>query len=613
METGVIVCETIRVRKLLMIVVGGAGLILNACAMNKPLTEAGALAAIEVAPKEQIDAIADEVYEWRVGNSAALLLEAGRSVTEAPLPTPAAAAAQANEARAFLARLGQLDPTTLSSDGALTQSYLVSLLQPVIDAETQYLLSFGITPYVARFGTLPYAQYASRAPLASAADRQAFIEYLEVYGDLIATIRTKTKEQAARGIRLPEPALEGARGFWVRLKDGLEGLQPDAERLSGLPEDERRAFVDDVNMVIEEKLRPEFQRLLDAIGEDYASLAPAEVGLSQYPGGDAYYRRLIEQFTGYRLEPEALHELALERMEEIESEMAALRAEVGFDGDQKAFFAKLRNDPRFLAPDPAAVEARYMSYITRIEPLIDQYFRTLPRAPYGVKRAEPAAEAGLTFGYYQAPSKADPKGYYRYNGSNLDRRSLFNAAPLIYHELIPGHHFQIALQQENENLPLVRRRAGGPDLTAYIEGWAEYAAELAQEMGLYDDPYDRYGRLAMEAFGVTRIIVDTGMNALGWSLQDARSYMAGHVFATDLEIASETLRYSTDIPGQALAYAFGSTKLLEFRQRAEEALGDNFDIQSFHDVILLAGPLPMSVLDAHLQDWERKMKSVADD
>jgi len=190
-------------------------------------------------------------------------------------------------------------------------------------------------------------------------------------------------------------------------------------------------------------------------------------------------------------------------------------------------------------------------------------------------------------------------GYYHYNGSDLANRSLLNAADLMYHELIPGHHFQVNLALENGKLPAFRREGGN---TAYEEGWAEYAASVAGEMGMYADPYDLYGRLDSESFIATRLVVDTGMNALGWSRERAVAYMRASETNSDEQIRTESLRYCCDIPAQALAYRMGHLKIRDLREKAKAELGEQFDVRKFHDAVLGSGSLPMTTLEKHV-DW----------
>jgi uncharacterized protein (DUF885 family) len=259
----------------------------------------------------------------------------------------------------------------------------------------------------------------------------------------------------------------------------------------------------------------------------------------------------------------------------------------------------LEKDPRFIPKTPEEIGDRLMSHVSRIEPKVDAFFVRRPKAPYGVKRLEPALEGAQTFGYYSPPTAAEPRGYYRYNASKLEERSLLGSAGLAYHELVPGHHFQIALAGENTDLPPFRREYFD---TAYTEGWAEYAAYLAGDMGMYAEPYDRIGRLAMDLFISTRLVVDTGMNALGWSRERAMTFMKENTMSSETQIKTESLRYSADIPGQALGYKLGALKIRELRERAREKLGERFDIRRFHEAVLSSGVLPLSTLERHI-DW----------
>ena len=206
----------------------------------------------------------------------------------------------------------------------------------------------------------------------------------------------------------------------------------------------------------------------------------------------------------------------------------------------------------------------------------------------------------MTFGYYDAPRTDKPEGNYFFNASKLEEKSQAWAGSLIYHELVPGHHFQLSKARENKDLTGFR---GKVMFTAYAEGWAEYAATLAGEMGMYEDPMDEYGRCITDAFLTSRLVVDTGMNAFGWPLERAREYMTDNTFFSEYEINSETLRYSSDIPGQALGYKLGDTKILELRERAKDALRDKFDIKAFHDVILDVGSIPLTALEWHVDQY----------
>jgi uncharacterized protein (DUF885 family) len=239
-----------------------------------------------------------------------------------------------------------------------------------------------------------------------------------------------------------------------------------------------------------------------------------------------------------------------------------------------------------------------MAAARRIEPKLAEWFGTRPKAPYGVRRLSPALEPVMTYGFYQRPTPQEPGGYYMFNGSKLEERSMLNAAALSYHELVPGHHFQVALTQENPRLSAFRKNAA---YTAFLEGWGEYASDLAGDMGMYTDPYDRAGRLSMDLFLSTRLVVDTGMNALGWSRDRAMDYMRAHTFESETQIRTETLRYSADMPGQALAYKMGSRTIRELRERMRQRLGARFDVRRFHETVLMHGSMPLGVLERHVE------------
>ena len=226
-------------------------------------------------------------------------------------------------------------------------------------------------------------------------------------------------------------------------------------------------------------------------------------------------------------------------MAKIQSSMAEIRREVGFDGDAKGFLARLNRDGRWRAETVEGVQAVFQRYIDRIAPRFDEFFRQRPKSSHTVAPLPEALQLSMTFGYYDAPRPDRPQGVYLFNSANLTKQALFNVGPLTYHELVPGHHLHLASQQENEGLHPFRAHSF---VNAYNEGWAEYAATFAGEIGMYEQPEERYGRLVMDAFLTSRLVVDTGMNVLGWSLERARDYMREHSGMAESEILTETVR-----------------------------------------------------------------------
>jgi len=467
-------------------------------------------------------------------------------------------------------------------------------------AEQRYWLTFDLTSYMAPSIFNAAQQVLAAHPLATAEDARHYATLVSAYATMLDSLIAKVNAQAARGIYLPRPALPVVRGTWTGIAANAGALKPADTRLSALSPDARAALLREVDGIIAGRITPGFAKLASAIGDDYAAKAPETVGIGQYPGGKDVYRALVRESTTLPLTPEDLQQRGLAAVADVEARMKAIRVKLGFTGTSREFYEKISKDPRFLAKTPADIEATYWRYIRAIEPKVPSYFRTLPKAPYGVKRLPLAVEAGQTFGYYGPPSASEPRGIYHYNASNLEKRSLINAGTLIYHELIPGHHFHIATQDENQALSLYRRQYLSG---AFTEGWGEYAASLPIEMGLYDTPEALYGRYINESFLAARLVVDSGMNYFGWPLEKARAYMYENTSMSDVEIASETLRYSTGLPGQALAYRIGYEKFWELRRRAEAALGKAFDIRDFHDVVLGNGARPMSVVETDVDAY----------
>jgi uncharacterized protein (DUF885 family) len=358
-------------------------------------------------------------------------------------------------------------------------------------------------------------------------------------------------------------------------------------------------FREKVKAAIQSEINPSLQSLVDYVADDYAKKAPEKVGLSQYSGGEEFYRFLIHAYTTLDISPAEIHKIGLAAVQHDEEQMAVLRKQMGYKGTAAEFRHFLLTDPQFIARTPEEFRDRLFSYVKRIEPKIGQYFLQVPKAGYTTERLAPALESALTFGVYVPPSAGQSTGIYYFNGSHLEARPLFKAGPLITHELIPGHHFQINLAAENRSIPAFRRFAPYP---AYTEGWADYSSQLASEMGAYTDDYDRYALLAQNVHQSLRLVVDTSFHDLGWSLEKATEYMREHELESDIQIQSEASRFSMGEPAQALAYKLGSTEMLRLRAKAEQELGKNFDIREFHDWILGSGALPLGILEQHV-DW----------
>jgi len=432
--------------------------------------------------------------------------------------------------------------------------------------------------------------------IAEQADCEWYLALAAGYGRLIGQFTERTLGQAKRGINMPKAQLAQARALLPRLRAAcLKSLVVDRERLSGI---DAGRFEDDLQACIEQKILPAFDRAISSLSDAYEARAPASVGLGQYPAGREIYEQLVRLHTTFDLTPEQVHAAGHERMARIEREMSGIRSEIGFRGDGASFLKQVNDDPRWRAGTVEGVTAVFQRYIDRLKPHLGRYFATLPEAGYGIAPLPAALQDGMTFGYYDAPRSDRQHGQYLFNASNLTRQALLNVGALTYHELMPGHHLHLATQAENSRLHPFRQFGY---VNSYTEGWAEYAATFAGEIGLYEEPEERYGRLIMDAFLTCRLVVDTGMNVMGWSLEEGRDYMRSHSGMAEAEILTESIRYSCDLPGQSLAYKLGDTHIFRLRDRMREVLGSRFDLKTFHEVILGPGALPMGDLTWHVE------------
>ncbi len=547
-----------------------------------------------VAASAELQALADGLLAEVRAESAYLRHLAGLPVTELDDLGPDAVARAARWGREQLAHLDAIPVSGLSLEDRLFAGVLRQAFERAALSEQADALTFAVTPYAGGWRFLQLQEVLEARPLGSAEERANYLHLLAELGRVIDQAAAKTKAQAARGVRVPRPALDGVVATFEGLaKASPSVLLPADERLASVPPEEAARFRQAVGERIGSAVVPAYQRLLAVFDADYRQRASEAVGLASFPGGRSLYRQLIQRYTGLDLSPEEIHQRGLAAVGDLEAKMTALRQQLGFAGSGEDFHRALRQDRRFQADTPEELEARFRRAIELARPRLRDYFEHQPAAPYDVKRLDLAAEAGMSYGYYQQPGPGRPQGFYRYNGSHLEQRSLVAAAHLIYHELIPGHHFQIARQLENHDVHPVRATL---DHGAFVEGWAEYAASLGIEMGLYADPYDLYGLYLAQSFLASRLVVDTGMNDLGWSLEKARQFLRDHSFEGESQIATESLRYSTDLYAQALCYRLGYDQIWALRHRAEAALGPRFDLRAFHEAVIGSGSLPLNIL-----------------
>jgi uncharacterized protein (DUF885 family) len=356
----------------------------------------------------------------------------------------------------------------------------------------------------------------------------------------------------------------------------------------------------EVAKVYTSEIRPAFQRLHSFLTESYIPGARTTVGASALPDGAAWYAWAIKVQTSTDLTAQEIHAIGLAEVKRIHGEMERVKALTGFAGTMKEFFVYLRTDPKFFFTDKDELLRVYRDIAKRADPQLMKLFKTLPRTPYGVLPVPGYAEKSQTTAYYQ-PGAAETgrPGYFYANTYALDTRPKWEMEPLTLHEAVPGHHLQIALSQEMGELPAFRRFGG---YTAFVEGWGLYAESLGDEMGFYTDPYAKFGQLTYEMWRAVRLVVDTGMHALGWTREQALEYFKQNAGKSEHDIVVEVDRYIV-WPGQALAYKLGELKIKELRAFAKQELGVMFDVRVFHDEILKNGAVPLSVLDEQIRAW----------
>lgn len=358
--------------------------------------------------------------------------------------------------------------------------------------------------------------------------------------------------------------------------------------------------------VFRERVRPALARLRDFLLREYIPAARGSIALEDLPDGEAWYRHQVRLHTTTDLTPCQIHDIGLSEVRRIRGEMESTLAGVDFQGSLAEFFEFLRTDPRFFFKTPSGLLMAYRDIAKRADEKLVSFFGRLPRLPYGVRAVPAYAEKSQTTAYYQpgSPEAARPGIFYA-NTYDLKSRPRWEMEALTLHEAVPGHHLQIALAQEKAELPDFRRHAS---ITAFVEGWGLYAESLGREMGFYADSYSRFGQLIYEMWRAIRLVVDTGMHALGWTRQKAIDYFEENTGKAGHDIVVEVDRYLA-WPGQALAYTIGELRIKDLRARAEEALGERFDLRAFHDEILGEGPLPLDILEEQMDRWMKTASS----
>jgi uncharacterized protein (DUF885 family) len=368
---------------------------------------------------------------------------------------------------------------------------------------------------------------------------------------------------------------------------------------------DQQRLAQEARAAIEQQVVPAFKKFKEFFVKEYLPACFDQAGIWQVPHGDELYAYDVRRYTTTNLTPDQVHEIGLKEVSRIRAEMDGIIKQTGFKGSRDEFFKFLRTDPQFFYKSPDDLFEAYKATAKTIDPNLVKIFRTLPREPYGVEAIPDVAAPDTTAAYYR-PGAADGSraGTYFVNLYKPDTRPKWEMLVLTLHESVPGHHLQIARAHELGEMPKFRRFAG---YTAFIEGWGLYAESLGDDMGLYSDPYSKFGELTYQMWRAVRLVVDTGIHAKHWTRDQAIKYFMDNAPKAELDIVNEIDRYIA-WPGQALAYKIGELKIQELRARAHKELGPKFDLKAFHDVVLGSGPLPLDILERNVNDWIAEQK-----
>ena len=357
--------------------------------------------------------------------------------------------------------------------------------------------------------------------------------------------------------------------------------------------------------VIKSKVIPAYYKLNDFFTEEYLPASRTTYGVLDLPNGFEWYENLARYHTTTDLTPDEIHEIGLSEVERIRSEMQEVIDSLEFEGSFNDFLTFLRTDPQFYYETEDELLEAYLATSKKIDPEMVSLFKVLPRTPYGIKPIPMESAPDTTTAYYMRPAADGSRaGYYYVNLYRPEVRPKYEIEVLSVHEAVPGHHLQIALAMELEGIPNFRKYSG---YTAYVEGWGLYSESLGYDIGLYSDPYSRFGALTYDMWRAVRLVVDTGMHYKGWTRQEAIDFFTANAAKTEQDIINEIDRYLV-MPGQALAYKIGQLKILELKNKAKKQLGDDFDIKEFHHAVLSQGALPLAVLEENIETYLLEVK-----
>lgn len=548
-------------------------------------------------PNDSFTQLAEKIVDYRKSIDT---YSANEGIDNHFLPdlSPAFLKAKNESFSALLAQLNSLDPELMNADNKINLAIIKAQVQNTLD---EYRFNAHYMPLTSEFGF-----HSSMSFLTSRSDfsnKQGYDLYLKRLADIPRYFSENIfwmKKGIEVGFTQPKVVLVGYEdSITTFIKDDPEQSSfyaPFKENKANLDKAEFASLQQQAKKIIQAKVIPAYQDYKAFFTQEYYPAARNEIGVSSTENGESFYANRAKHYTTTEMSPKEIHQLGLKEVKRIRAEMQVIIEQVGFEGDFAKFVEFLRTDPQFYAKTPEALlkEASFIS--KKIDAQLPKLFHTLPRTPYGVAPVPASIAPKYTTGRYVGPSRDDQPGYYWVNTYGLDKRPLYVLEALTLHEAVPGHHLQISLNSELENLPSYRQNAY---ISAFGEGWGLYSEWLGLEVGFYQDPYSNFGRLTYEMWRAARLVVDTGMHMFGWSREQAMNFMRDNTALSLHNVKTETDRYIS-WPGQALSYKIGELTIKRLRKEAEESLGDKFDVREFHHQILKNGSVPLSILEQQI-------------
>jgi len=515
---------------------------------------------------------------------------------------------EADFSRSILDKLTQLEDVNLSETEKISLELLKFKLQDKIDFNT---LERYLNPLLSDSGFHVSLPYMVR-PITNYKQAKEYLGKLNALPAYVDQNLALIKEGLVKGVSQPKVIFRGYESSYdTHIVDNIEDsffYTPFKNVTSVLTENQSDSVIDAAKKTIEKIVIPQFKRIKTFFETEYLPKTRTSLGVSETPGGTDYYQNRINYYTtSTQYSADDIHQIGLKEVARIKEEMEEVISTLDFKGSFADFFQFLRTDKQFYAKTPEELLMIARDMAKRVDAQLPRFFKTLPRKPYGVAPVPDAIAPKYTTGRYIGTSRnsTDP-GYYWVNTYNLPSRTLYTMPALTVHEAVPGHHLQGSLNNElGDSIPKFRKKMY---LSAYGEGWGLYCEFLAEEMGMYTTPYEKFGQLTYEMWRACRLVVDTGIHAKGWTRDEVVNYMAANTALSIHEINTETDRYIS-WPGQALSYKIGELKIRELRKKAEKELVEKFDIREFHEVVLEQGTVTLSILENRMNTYIEKVKN----